>query len=51
MASGLVLMDDILVRDAINHAYVFDVSSLCGSFVTCFNRFDDLFDRGAQSGT
>lgn len=49
MASCLVLVDNLLVCNAIDHAHVFVEHDLCCSFVAGFNRFDDLLDRGTQS--
>src|ERR1039457_3318543 len=48
VSSGLVLVNDFLVSDAIHSAHGIFVDSLGGSLVTCLDRLDDLFDRSAQ---
>src|ERR1051325_3819899 len=49
MTRCLVLVNDVLVRDTVDHADVFAVGGLSSGLVASFNCLDDLLDRGAQT--
>jgi hypothetical protein len=51
VASGLVLVDDLLVSDAIYSAHGVFVNNLSGGLVASFNRLDNLLHRSAQFRT
>lgn len=51
MASGFVLVDDLLVSDAVQGAHRSLEYGCGGGFVTRFNGLDNLLDCGTQFGT
>ncbi len=51
MTSGFVLVDDLLVSDAVQGAHRSLEYGRCCGFVTRFNGLDNLLDCGTQFGT
>ena len=47
-ARGLVLVDDLLVRDAVENPYGLLIDALGGGLVAGFDRLAHALDRGAQ---
>src|SRR5574343_531870 len=50
-ARSLVLVDDLLVGNAVEHCDGLLEDALCGGFVTSFDRLTHALDRGTQGRT